>query len=479
MPNIKEKTTNGMFWGGIMSLLQQVLGLVFSLVIARQLNPADYGMVGMLTIFTAVATCLQDGGFVWALTNRKEVTPIQYSSVFWLNVFLGVFIYTILFLCAPLLASFFGYEELVWLSRYVFLGIIFSSLGVVQTAFLYKQIKVKERAISTITGVVIAGIVGIVLAYNGFSYWGIATQGILNIGVSSLMLWYFSSFRPKLEFDLNFIKKILSEGVRFVIPNVFAIVGDNIFSLILGKKYSVNDVGNFTQASKWNTAGYSIILGMMRNVSQPVLVKFRDEDEQYLNVFRKLFRMTAFLLVPIMLGIAMVAPEFIEIILTAKWLESANILRILCVGGVFSVLNSMATYFIMSLNRTTLYMCLGVLMSVAHVVAALFASAWGAIALAYAYTIISCFSFIIYYAFIRQTHSYTIIMLIKDLLPVFLITLTAMFISCFMTKSVIIIEIRFVLRLVICIISYLVLMRIYKYDSLLYLKEFIINRIKR
>lgn len=479
MSELKDRTSTGMMWSGIMSFLQQTLGLVFSIIIARRLDPSDFGIVGMLSIFTAIAVILQDGGVVWALTNRKDVTHLQYSSIFWLNLMLSSTIYTILFFCAPVIAEFYGHSELTWLSRYVFLGVIFSSIGVVQTAYLFKHIRVKERAISTVVGMIVAGFMGVVLAYHGFSYWGIATQGILNIGITSIMLWIYSPFRPKLKVDWKFLKEIVPEGIRFVVPNIFAVAGENIFSVILGKRYSVNDVGNFTQASKWNTAGYSSILGMMRSVCQPVLVQVRDDKEQYLIVFRKLLRMAAFIVVPIMLCLAMVSPEFIEIILTAKWLESAYILRVLCIGGLFSVLNTMMTYFIMSLNRTTLYMNLGILMSVFHVLAAVIASNWGVLALAYTYSVILFLSFFIYYGFVQQTHPYSYKLLFMDLSPILGIGILSILVSYFLTLMVESIYLRLVTRIIIAALLYFFLMHIFKCDSYLEVKSFVMKKITK
>lgn len=477
MSELKDKTSSGMMWSGFMSFMQQILGLGFSIVIARKLDPSDFGMVGMLTIFTAVATCLQDGGLVWALTNRKEVSHLHYSTVFWFNLMLSGTIYAILFFSAPLIAHFFGHNELIWLSRYVFLGIIFSSLGVVQTAYLFKEIRVKERAIATIVGIVISGIAGIVLAYCGFSYWGIATQGILNIGISTIMLWVFSPLRPQFKIDKSFLKEIVPEGIRFVAPNIFSIAGENIFSVILGRKFTVVDVGNFTQASKWNVAGYSSILGMMRGVSQPVLVQVREDKQQYLNVFRKLFRMAAFIVVPIMLSLALVAPEFIEIILTSKWAESANILRVLCIGGIFSVFNTMMTYFIMSLNRTTLYMNLGIFMSVLHVLAALIACNWGVMALAYTYSIVLFLSFFIYYGFVRQTHPYTIRFLFNDLAPIIGIGIGAVIFSYYVTININSIFVLLISRFSITMLLYFGLMHAIKSDSYMEVRSFIMKKI--
>lgn len=463
-----------MIWSGLMSFLQQIIGLLFSIIIARKLTPADFGMVGMLTIFTAVATCLQDGGLVWALTNKKEVTKQQYSSVFWFNLFISLCLYVILFFCAPIIAKFFNQPELIWLSRYVFLGIIFASLSVVQTAYLFKKIRVKERAIATIVGLIVSGIIGVVLAYNEFSYWGIATQGILNIGITTLLLWFFSPFRPELELNWDFLKEIIPDGLRFVVPNIFTIAGENIFSVILGKKYIVSEVGNFTQASKWNTAGYSSILGMMRGVSQPVLVQVRDDKEKYLSIFRKLFRMAAFLIVPVMLGVSMVSTELIQIVLTEKWIDAAPILRILCIGGIFSVLNAMMTYFIMSLGRTTLYMYLGICMSIIQVIIAFVASYWGGvIALAYSYSTVMMMSFLIYYGFVRQTHPYSFRLICTDLLPIFFIALVSFVGTYFATICIKSIYLLLVSRIIIATSLYLIFMAIFKCDPFIEVLAFL------
>lgn len=476
MSDIKDKTIKGMMWSGINSFMQQTLGLLFSIVIARRLDPSDFGMVGMLTIFTAVATCLQDGGLVWAITNRKDVTHQQYSSVFWFNLILSGILYIVLFCLAPLIASYFGHKELVWLSRFVFLGIIFSSLGVVQTAYLFKQIRVKERAISMAMGLVVSGILGIILAYNGFSYWGIATQGILNIAVASLMLWIQSPFRPDFKIDWSFLKSIVPEGFRFVVPNIFVLAGENIFSVILGKNYTVRDVGNYSQAAKLNNAGYSSILGMMRGVSQPVLVQVRDDKNQYLNVFRKLLRMSAFVVTPIMFCLAMVSPEFIEIILTSKWIESAYILRILCIGGLFSVLNTMMTYFIMSLNKTKLYMNLGVIISVLSVITAIVASHWGIITLAYSYSLVQFFSFAIYYFFARQTHPYSLKLLFNDIVPILGIGIVSVLISFYSTSFIQPIYLLLVTRVLFALLVYFILMNLFKCDSYIEVKSYLYQK---
>ena len=232
MSELKSKTARGLLWGGMSSLLQQLIGLFFGIIIARILSPADYGMVGMLGVFSALAVVLQESGFVFVLTNRQVFSKIEYSTVFWFNISVSIFIYMILFFCAPLIADFFDKEELVPLSRFIFLGFVFSSFGVVQNAYLYKEMKVKERSIARIAALIIACIVGYLMAINGFQYWGIATQGLVSTFIGTIIIWFYSPFRPKLVFDVKFLRVVLPDGMRFAFSNIVSVFAQNIYSII-------------------------------------------------------------------------------------------------------------------------------------------------------------------------------------------------------------------------------------------------------
>lgn len=465
MSDLKNKTIRGLFWGGMSSLVQQAIGLLFSIIIARRLSPEDYGIVGMLAIFTALATVLQESGFVFIITNRKNVTKEEYSTIFWFNIIISSLVYILLFFAAPFIAYFYNTPELKVLSRYVFLGFFISSLGIVQTAYLYKNIKVKERTIAMVIALLVSGIVGVVMAYSGFCYWGIATQAILNVFISTLMLWVLSPFRPILSLDFKFLFETLPDGVRFSLPNMFTTISNNVFSVLLGRLYSSVEVGNYSQALKWNTYGCSITLGMLRNVSQPVLVQVKDDKEKSLLVFRKILRMTCFFTMPILFGLAMVAPELITIALTERWIESSRILQILCVGGVFSTLTTLCSFFIMSQNWTRLYMYLGVIISCFYLVGALAASFWGVKILALSYAVISVVNFFIYHYFIRKSHGYKYIMLVKDTIPVLLTTLGVLLLMFFVTKAINSIYMKFAVTVVVSAILYVFIMYIIKFDS--------------
>ena len=187
MESLKEKTAKGLLWGGIANGLQQVLNLVFGIVIAQKLLPSDYGLVGMLAIFSAVAGALQEGGFISALNNRKNVTHADYNSVFWFNLLVSISIYAVLFLCAPLIARFFGEPELTALARYLFVGFVITSLNIAPRAYLFRNLKVKENSLIILFALFLSGIVGVLMAVNKMAYWGLATQTIVYVSTITIL----------------------------------------------------------------------------------------------------------------------------------------------------------------------------------------------------------------------------------------------------------------------------------------------------
>ena len=224
-------------------------------------------------------------------------------------------LYVILFFCSPLIARYFGIPELVPLARYVFLCFLLSSLGTAHSAYLFRNLMVKQKAIITAFTQLGAGIVGVTMAYCGMSYWGIASQAVANVLLATLGNWYFSSWRPTFTFNFSPLRDMFRFSCKLLVTNVFNHLNNNLFSFILGSYYSPSDVGYYNQANKWNTMGHSFVSGMIQGVAQPVLANVRDEKERQRRVFRKMLRFTAFVSFPVMLGLSLVAQELIVITL--------------------------------------------------------------------------------------------------------------------------------------------------------------------
>lgn len=434
--SLKEKTAKGLFWGGFSNGMQQVLNLVFGIFLGRLLDRSDYGMVGLLTIFSAVAAALQEGGFISALTNRKNATHRDYNAVFWFSLLCSVTFYIILFLCAPLIARFFGIAELVPLSRVLFLGFVISSLSIAPRACLFKNLKIRETTVISLTALAISGVVGITLAANGFAYWGLAFQSLSFVTMVTLLNFYFSRWRPSLHIDFRPIREMIGFSSKLLVTNLFTILNNNLFSVVLGKFYSPKEVGDFTQANKWNGMGHTLITNMINGIAQPVFTSIADDRERQLNVFRKLLRFTAFVSFPAMFGLSLVSKELIVITITEKWLSSAAILQLLCVWGAFIPITSLFSNLVISRGHSSVYMWNTICLSLLQLVAACAMYPFGLEWMLRVFVAIHIGWLFVWLWFVHREIGLTLKHLLKDISPYLLLSALLTVSAHYLTRSI-------------------------------------------
>lgn len=375
--SLKEKTARGLLWGGLSNGVQQILNLVFGIFLARMLTPADYGMVGMLSVFTVIATALQESGFTAALVNKRETRHEDYNAVFWFSIGMSFCLYILLFASAPLIADFYHKPELTPLAKYLFLGFVLSGMGTAHSAWLFKHLMVKQRTISQITALVISGCVGITMAYNGFSYWSIATQNLVYVTVTTLFYWYFASWTPSININLSPLRSMLGFSSRILVTNMFSHVNYNMFSIILGRYYPTRDVGFYDQAYKWSSMGGLFILGMINSVAQPVLAEVANDRKRQQHIFRKLMIFTIAVSFTLMLGIGLMAEELVNLFLTDKWTGTIPLLRLLCISGAFVPITNLYQQLLISRGRSDLYMWGVIIEGILILICLLLASPYG------------------------------------------------------------------------------------------------------
>jgi len=435
-PSLKDKTAKGLFWGGLSNGVQQLLNLFFGIFLARLLTPADYGMVGMLTIFSLIAGSIQESGFTAALINKKDIKHEDYNAVFWFSILTSLCLYTILFFCAPLIAQFFHQPELTALARYSFIGFVISSTGTAHSAYMYKNLMIKQRAFSCILGLLISGNLGVILAYNGYTYWGIATQSITYIAIVTTCYWHFSFWRPSFSIKFTPLKSMLFFSYKMLATNIFNHLNNNIFSIILGRQYSEKEVGFYNQANKWNSMGYSLINGMIFNVAQPVLTQVSYEKERQLRVFRKMMRFTAFISFPTMFGLSLVAPELISITITSKWIISAQFLQILCINGAFIPIITLCSNLIISKGKSNIYMWNTIILGLLQLLTAYFIYPFGIQTMIIVYVCINIGWLLIWQYFVWKEIGFKLIHLFKDIIPFFFIATFVVIITYILTVSI-------------------------------------------
>ena len=458
--SLKDKTAKGLLWGGISNGAQQLLNLLFGIFLARLLTPDDYGMVGMLTIFSLIAGSIQESGFISALINKKDIKDEDYNAVFWFSILTSVCLYTLLFFCAPLIAQFFHQPELTALARYSFLGFFISSTGVAHSAYFYKNLMVKQRAILNITALIISGIIGITMAYNGFSYWGIATQSIVYVSIIIIGYWFYSPWRPTFRLNFKPLRGMIAFSSKMLATNIFNHLNNNIFSIFLGKFYSEREVGYYNQANKWNYMGHSLISGMIHGVAQPVLTQVTDDKERQLRVFRKMVRFTAFVSFPAMFGLSLIAPELITIAITDKWAESAQILSLLCISGAFIPLINLFSYLVISKGKSNIYMWNAIALGLLQLLVMCLIHSYGIQTMIVTYVCINISWLMVWHHFVHRETGYRFIHLLKDILPFLFIAAAVMIATHYFTLSITNIYLLFISKIVIAGILYLTLMRI-------------------
>lgn len=434
--SLKEKTAKGLFLGGFSNGIQQLLNLGFGIVLGRLLNDSDYGMVGMLTVFSAIASALQEGGFVSALTNRERTCHKDYNAVFWFSAFSSIIIYTLLFFAAPLIADFYEIPELIPLARFSFLGFVIASLNIAPRAYLFKNLKIKETTIVSISSLAVSGIVGITLAANGFAYWGIAAQSITYVVTMTILTFYFSRWRPGFQFDFKPIKEMIGFSSKLIITNIFNIINNNLFSVLLGRFYSEREVGNFTQANKWNGMGHTLITGMINGIAQPVFASVANDKTRQLAIFRKLLRFTAFISFPAMLGLSLVSKELIVITITEKWLASADILQVLCIWGAFIPIINLFSNLIISRGHSSIYMWNSISLSILQIIAVCAMFPYGLEWMLRVFVLINIGWLFVWLVFVKREIGLMLRDMLKDISPYMLLSVALVVVAHYATRSI-------------------------------------------
>lgn len=479
MESLKEKTAKGLFWGAMNNTVQQLLGFAFGIVTLRLLSPQDNGMMAIIAVFSQVATVLQDSGFRSALVNIKEPSHRDYNAVFWFNIIVAVIMYFVLFFTAPLIADYYHTPELTWFSRYAFLSIILAGFNTAQSAWLFKNLRAKQQAKAAMTAVLLSGIVCIVMAWQGYAYWSLATQGLVFIGVYMLMNWHYSPWRPSFSFDFRPIRSMFRFSVKMLLTTIVERVNVNIMNILLGRYFSKHDVGIYNTAYNWSQKGSSLVQGMVAQVAQPVFSDLQDDRERQLRVLRKMMRFAAFVSFPLMFGLSLVAEEFIVVAITAKWLGSAMLLRVLSIAAAFSPLSTVLSQYIVSRGRSGIYLACTAALCVMLVGMMIGLHSRGIEVMVWAYTVLFVLWFFVWHFFVSRLSGYRLFDMLADTIPFLLAALLVMLITGWTTASVGTLWLRLVLRTIISASLYFALMKLLRVKMLNECMEFVKRKIGR
>lgn len=354
--SIKQKTINGVVWSSIERFSVQGIQFVVMLIMAQILTPEDYGMVGMLAIFMAIAQSLIDSGFSNALIRKTNRTETDFSTIFYFNIVVGFVLYLVLFLCAPAIARFYQIPQLEILTRVIAVVIFFNSLTIVQRAILTIQVDFKTQAIASLGGVGMSGVVGIVMTYAGFGVWSIVFQMVVYSLVTMLMLWILTSWWPRRVFSKSSFKELFSFGSKLLISGIIDVIYKNIYTIVIGKKYSAMEVGYYNRADQFAQFPSSNLTGILQRVTFPVLCNVQNDLPTLVLYSRKFLRIFGYLIFPLMIGLAVLAKPLIQVLLNENWLFVATLLPIISIAYMFHPIHAINLCILQVKGRSDLFL---------------------------------------------------------------------------------------------------------------------------
>lgn len=422
--SLRSKTVKGVVWSSIERFSTQGVQFLIMIIMARLLTPKDYGLIGMLAIFLAVAQSLIDSGFSQALIRKQDRTDVDNSTVFYFNIVVSSALYLILFIAAPFVADFYNQPELTSVMRVVCLGVILNSLAVVQRALLTVRIDFKTQAKASLSAAVISGCIGIVLAYCGFGVWSLVVQQLLNLSVNTLLLWIFSKWRPIAVFSWKSFHELFAFGSKLLASGLLDTLYRNIYPIVIGKLFSASSLGHYTRAHQFSEFPSSNVTGIIQRVTYPILCGIQDETERLAIVYRKFLKLSAFIIFPLMIGLSAVARPFIDIALGTQWGFCGQLLQIICFAMMWYPIHAINLNLLQVKGRSDLFLRLEIIKKILGITVLCITAPFGLVVMCYGQIFNSIVALVINTYYTGKLINVGFIRQMKDLLPTILLSLT-------------------------------------------------------
>jgi hypothetical protein len=473
--NLKVKAARGLFWSSVDRFSSQGISFVFSIFLARILDISDYGIVAMIVVFMAVAQAFVDSGFSSALIRKPDLNEEDKSTAFYFNIVVGLACYGILFIASPLIAVFYDEPLLSPIIRVTGLSIIFNSLCVVQRALFTIAVDFKTQAIISLVCTVISGVVGLVMAYNGYGVWALVAQSTVSTFLNFVLLWLCSRWRPVTGFSKASFHYLFNFGSKLLASGLLDTLYNNAYPIVIGKFYNSAQLGLYSRAQGYASLPSSNITGILQRVTFPVLSLMQDDDEKLANNYRRLLRMSAFVVFPLMIGLAAIADPLIRVLITSKWAGCIIYLQIICFGMMLYPIHALNLNLLQVKGRSDLFLRLEIVKKIIGVCTLCITIPFGITAMCIGLVIVSVIALYINTYYTGKLLRLSFLKQIKDLAPFFILSILVGLLMYYAPISIYNDFYRLVLGVLIGIVSYVGLSALFK------IKEFneIINLIRK
>lgn len=480
MNNLKDKTVKGVFWSVIERFSVQLVQFVITIIMARLLMPSDYGIIGMLAILMSISQVFIDGGFSSALIQKKDVSTQDLSTVFFINVSISILIYLILYGLAPFISDFYDLPILTSVIRIYCLTLIVNGFAGVSKTILTIRIDFKTQSIISLSSSIGAGIFGIYLAYKGFGVWALIYQSILMAIVNVILSFVLVKWFPKLTFSIDSFRKLFSFGSKLLGAQIIGAVYQNLYNVIIGKKFSSTDLGYYSRAEGFNNLGSYNISTILNRVSFPLLSQLQSDNARLISVYTKYISLAGFIMFPISMYLCGASKPIILLLLSNKWAGSIPILQILSISTLWQGITTINLNLLYVKGRSDLVLKLEIIKKViaffilfiSILFNNLYAMCWGLV-------VYSLIGFYLNTIYTKKILDYGFIKQIKSLLPYLIPSLVFLISGLLCSEYVTIPYLSIIISLSLAIILYLSIcnsLKLYAYNETIgIIKSFLIN----
>lgn len=477
--SLRKQATSGFVWTFAQQFGNQFIGFFVSLILARLLLPSEFGLIGMIAIFVSIGNMLVSSGLTQSLVRSTNIDEEDYSTVFYFNLVSSVIIYFIIFFLAPLVAQFYEQPIITNLLRVYCLTFIISAFAAVQQAKLTREMNFKTQAFISIPSTVTGGIVGVVLAYLGFGVWSLVWSYLTTSVVNTIQLWIYSKWSPLLVFKREKFKSHFNFGYKLTLSGLLESIFNNIYLIVIGKYFSVAQVGFYTRAETMKQLPVINISTTLQKVTFPIFSSIQDDDVRLKKIYKQLMEIVIFVIAPVLIFLAILAEPIFRFLFTEKWLPAVPYFQILCIPGILYPIHSYNINILNVKGRSDLVLKLEIYKKVVIIITILIAVKFGILALLYGQIVTSIVAFLINTHYTGKLIDYNAIEQSKDILPAIGIALVSgAFI--YLLDNFIIHDFNDIFRIIISgilgLFSYLLFAYILKFDSLTNIKSLILKR---
>lgn len=362
--SLRDKTVSGVGWSAADAFLGQGVTFLVGIILARILSPAEYGLIGIVTIFTTILTGIVDSGFSNALIRKQSVSKDDYNTMFITNMVFSVLLFVFLFFCAPLIAKFFARQELISLVRVMGLILIIQALSLVQNTILTKRIDFRTKTKASVISAIISGGIGIGMAHTGFGVWALVGQMLSKQLIYTICLWIFNRWWPSFSFNLESFRYMWGFGWKLMLSGLLNNIWNQLYQVVVGKCYSPSTLGQYSRSKEYASIFSSNLTTIVQRVSYPVLSEVQDDKERMLLAYRRVIKTTMFVTAVLMFSLGAISEPLIYCMIGPQWHIAATFLPLICISMSLYPLHAINLNMLQVQNRTDIFLYLEIIKKV-------------------------------------------------------------------------------------------------------------------